>query len=92
MVVSACRLRKTTQPLCTGIYRGYYTVARRYEYYFRVVKQTFFLLHGQKSEQANTEHINPAGKHTRFSCVTILTRENMENTSVLVNGKTPITI
>ena len=30
----------------------------------------FFLLYGQKSEQANREHINPAGKHTRFSRVT----------------------
>ena len=30
----------------------------------------FFLLNGQKSEQANREHINPAGKHVRFSCVT----------------------
>ena len=29
----------------------------------------FFLLCGQKSEQANREHINPAGKHTRFSRV-----------------------
>ena len=24
-----------------GIYRGYYTVARRYEFYFRVAKQYF---------------------------------------------------
>ena len=30
----------------------------------------FVLLYGQKSEQANIEHINPAGKHTRFSRVT----------------------
>ena len=26
------------------IYRGYYTVARRYEYYFRVVKTIFYSL------------------------------------------------
>ena len=47
----------------------------------------FFLLYGQKSEQANREHINPVGKHTRFSRVTcffqIFTCENIENTSVL---------
>ena len=30
----------------------------------------FFLLLGQKSEQANREHINAAGKHTLFSRVT----------------------
>ena len=30
----------------------------------------FFLLYGQKSEQVNKEHINAAGKRTRFSCVT----------------------
>ena len=30
----------------------------------------FFLLNGQKSEQANREHRNPAGKHMRFSRVT----------------------
>ena len=29
-----------------------------------------FLLYGQKSEQVNKEHINPAGKRTRFSRVT----------------------
>ena len=29
----------------------------------------FFLLYGQKSGQANREHINPAGKHTPFSRV-----------------------
>ena len=48
----------------------------------------FFLLYSQKSEQANRERINPAGKHTRFSRVTyffhIFTSENMENLSVLV--------
>ena len=63
-------------------YRGYYKVARKYEYYFRV-----FLSYDQKSEQANREHINPAGKHTRFSCVTyfdIFTSGYTENTSVLV--------
>ena len=26
----------------TTIYRGYYTVARRYEYYFRVVETIFY--------------------------------------------------
>ena len=30
----------------------------------------FFLLYGQKSEQANREHINPVGKQTCFSRVT----------------------
>ena len=30
----------------------------------------FFSLCGQKSEQANREHINPVGKQTRFSRVT----------------------
>ena len=43
----------------------------------------FFLLYGQKSEQANREHKNPVGKHTHFSRVTyffhIFTSENMEN-------------
>ena len=29
----------------------------------------FLLLSGLKSEQANREHRNPAGKHTRFSRV-----------------------
>ena len=54
----------------------------------------FFLLYGQKSEQANREHVNPAGKHTRFPRVTysIFTSENMENTSVLVYGKSPIIV
>ena len=62
-------------------------MARRYEYYFRVVKYCFqlnekiififsrhrvmfFLLYGQKSEQANRENRNLAGKHARFSRVT----------------------
>ena len=52
----------------------------------------FFLLYGQKSEQANREHRNPAEKHTRYIFFYIFTGENMENTSVLVYGKTPITI
>ena len=30
----------------------------------------FFLLYGQKLKQASREHINPTGKHTRFSRVT----------------------
>ena len=50
----------------------------------------FFLLFGLKSEQANREHVNPAGKPTRFSRVIffhIFASENMENTSVLVYGK-----
>ena len=46
-------------------------------------------------EQANREHINPRGKHTRFSSVTyiffhVFTSENMGDTSVLVYGETPI--
>ena len=52
----------------------------------------FFLLYGQKSEQANREHRNLAGKHTCYIFFYIFTGENMENTSVLVYGKTPITI
>ena len=48
----------------------------------------FFLLFGQKSEQANREHANPA--ETIF--FHIFTGETMENTSVLVYGKTPITM
>ena len=31
----------------------------------------FFLLYGQKSEQANREHIILAGKHTRFHALHI---------------------
>ena len=56
----------------------------------------FFLLYGEKSEQANREHINPAVKHTRFSRVAyffhIFTSENMKNTRlrVLVHVKTRI--
>ena len=34
------KLRKTTN-LCVEINRGYYMVARRYEFYFRVAKQYF---------------------------------------------------
>ena len=52
----------------------------------------FFLLCGQKSEQANRKHINPAAKHTRYILFHIFNSENMESTSVLVYGKTPITI
>ena len=52
----------------------------------------FLLLHGQKSEQGNREHIDPAGKHTRYIFFHIFTSENMENTSVLVYGNTSITI
>ena len=55
----------------------------------------FFLLYGQKSEQANREHINPAIKQaffTRYIFFHMSTSENMENTSVLVYGKTPKTI
>ena len=48
----------------------------------------FFLLSGLKSEQANREHRNPAGKHRRYF-FHIFTTENMENASVLVCGKTP---
>ena len=40
----------------------------------------FFLLCGQKSEQANTEHRNPAGKHTSYIFFHIFTSESMENT------------
>ena len=50
----------------------------------------FYLLYGQKSEQANSEHINPAGKHTRFSRVPYFfissLVKNMEDTSVLKGG------
>ena len=60
------------------IFKGYYTVAQRYEYYclfqhekiifiYSSCYVIFFLLYGQKSEQANRDHINPVGKHTRFS-------------------------
>ena len=31
----------STASLTSEIYRGYYTVARRYEFYFRVAKQYF---------------------------------------------------
>ena len=37
---------------------------------FSSYRVMFFILYGQKSEQTNREHINPAGKHTRFSRVT----------------------
>ena len=70
------------------MYRGYFKVARRYEYYFPVVKT----IYGQKSEQANREDINPAGKCARYIFFHIFTSKNMENVSVLVYGKTPITI
>ena len=60
------------------IFKGYYTVAQRYEYYclFQHEKVIFicsscyvmfFLLYGQKSEQANRGHINPGEKRTRLS-------------------------
>ena len=52
----------------------------------------FFLLYVQKSEQANREHRIPREKRSRYIFFHIFTRENMENTSVLVYGKTPITI
>ena len=55
----------------------------------------FFILYGQKSEQANKEHINPAGNTRVFHALHIFhifTSENVENTSVLAYGKTPITI
>ena len=37
---------------------------------FSSYRVMFLLLYGQKSEQVNREQINPAGEHTRFSCVT----------------------
>ena len=42
-----------------------------------------------------SEQRNPAGKHAFFTCYIffhIFTSKNMENTSVLVYGKTPVTI
>ena len=72
-------------------YRGYYTVARRYEYYFRVVKTIFFILYGQKSGQANRKSRGKTRAFfTRYIFFHIFTSENMENMSVLVYGKTPI--
>ena len=44
------------------------------------------------SEQSNREHRNPTGKHTRYIFFHLFTSENMGDTSVLVYGKTPITI
>ena len=45
MVVWWVLSRVSTGPENTGkarnLYRGYYTVARRYEFYFRVAKQYF---------------------------------------------------
>ena len=56
----------------------------------------FFLLYGQKSEQANREHINPAGKHSRFSRVTCFFISSLVKIwkvpVFLVYGKAPITI
>ena len=52
----------------------------------------FFILYGQKSKQANREHINPAGKHTHYIFFHISSSESMETTSVLLYGKTRITI
>ena len=69
-------------------------MARRYEYYFQVVKTMrsfvqyyfqhekiifisssyrviFLLLHGQKSEQVNREHINPEGNTRVFHALHI---------------------
>ena len=45
----------------------------------------FFLLYGQKSKQANREILRKT--HTFF--MQYIFGENMENTSVLVYGKTP---
>ena len=42
----------------------------------------YILLYGQKSEQANREHSNTAGKHTRYIFFHIFASQNMENTSV----------
>ena len=87
------------------IHRGYHTVARRYEYYFRVVKTIFYERVNKIlfSTRENNIHLfalpcnvlliiwSEVGTNEQRTYKSF-TSENMENTSVLVYGKTPITI
>ena len=43
------------------LYRGYYTVAQRYEFYFRVAKQYFMNEHSQPAKTSVSPHSSPLG-------------------------------
>ena len=63
---------------------------------FKLPCNVLFLLNGEKSGQANREHINTEETCTRvfyaLHIFHVFTSENMEGRSVLVYGKTPLTI
>ena len=83
-------------------------MARRYEYYFRVVKtrgnnihifklrcNVLFIIWSDVGTSKQRTYKSRGKTHaffTRYIFFHVFTSENMENTSVLVCGKTPMTI
>jgi len=60
------------------IYRGYYTAARRYEFYFRVVKTIFY----ERAQRVSKVLFFTSNDSVRAGndVIDILTSEDMENT------------
>ena len=67
-------------------------MARRYEYHFRVVKTIMWAEVGRREQRTYKFRGKIHAFFTRYIFFHVCTSENMENTSVLVYGKTPIAI